>query len=91
MKQGVLLSNAELNEIINHVSFDRYLTSNCSYIEASVFKGVPINLLDIFRSKYTGTFRIKYRGSRRGSARTKTQRQATCLKSEATSFAAYYY
>ena len=61
--------------------------------EASMFKGIPIDLLDevkVFLKQKGIKYRIKYRGPRAGlDSRFKEQQQASCLRKFATSFAVY--
>jgi len=97
MKQGarhaVLLTNTEYKILIHLVSFDSYFTSYQpnSFGEYSIYKNIPIELLDIFREKFGSSFRIRYRGERVGKndGRTRTQCYQDCTKANARSFAAY--
>ena len=59
--------------------------------ERSFYKGIPIKDLEAFRSVHAQVgifFRIRYRGSRDPK---RSSRRYNCLKTEATSFAAYRY
>ena len=59
--------------------------------ERSFYKGIPIKDLEAFRSVHARVglfFRIRYRGPRDPK---RHHRQSHCLKTEATSFAAYRY
>lgn len=56
----------------------------------AAFTQVPIAMLAEFKSIYGSYYRLKYRGSRKNDiGRTKAQKQATCLRSSASSFSAY--
>lgn len=61
--------------------------------EFSLYKGIPIAFLKETKEilKQNGVrYRVKYRGPRTGlDNRTKDQRQASCLRRFATSFAVY--
>ena len=62
--------------------------------EASFFKGIPIEYLDITRKilKSKGyTCKIRYRGPRNKGidTRSKFNRQSSCLKRNATTFTVY--
>jgi hypothetical protein len=57
----------------------------------AVFSNIPIIWLDMFRAKYPGQFKIRYRGPRAGDARGRLTRQGNCLKARAVAFSAYIY
>jgi hypothetical protein len=59
--------------------------------ERSFYKGIPIKDLDVFRYVHEQVgifFRIRYRGPRDTK---RSGHRSNCLKTEATSFAAYRY
>ena len=70
--------------------FDVYKTTNG---EASVYKGIPIQLLSEFRSLFGSAYSIRYRGPRMATigqdGRWPSQCQRDCLKKRAEYFSAY--
>ena len=59
----------------------------------AVWQGIPIQLLDLFRSKYRG-YKVRYRGPRFNllppvAQRERDQRRSNCLKSRASYFSVY--
>ena len=70
--------------------FDVYKTTNG---EASVYKGIPIQLLSEFRSLFGPAYSIRYRGPRMATigqdGRWPSQCQRDCLKKRAEYFSAY--
>lgn len=61
--------------------------------DVSLFKGIPIQYLQEAKEALKACgykYRIKYRGPRSGlDCRTRDQRQASCLRKFATTFAVY--
>lgn len=58
----------------------------------SLFKNIPIVLLDDFKKSFAndGKFRVRYRGPRAHNvARYHGRRQSTCLKKDAERFSVY--
>lgn len=71
--------------------FDLYKTTNG---EASVYKGIPIQLLEEFKKAFNNhTFRVRYRGPRMATigqdGRWPSQCQRDCLKKRAEYFSVY--
>ena len=56
--------------------------------ESAIFKNIPIDLLDEFRSYYP-RFRIRYRGPRKHRNTAYYNRSGTCLKCDAKTFSVY--
>ncbi len=61
--------------------------------EMSLYKGIPIHMMDyylpIIRSMHNCKLRVKYRGPRKHRNCSAVNRAATCLKADAVSFAVY--
>ena len=78
----------QLNKMVDLGIFAKYAVGSS---ERSFYKGIPIKDLEAFRSVHAQVgifFRIRYRGPRDPK---RYNNQYNCLKTEATSFAAYRY
>lgn len=58
--------------------------------ECSIYKNIPITMLEAFRNAFPGKYRIRYRGPR-NDYRYASQRQAECLRAYANRFSVYLY
>ena len=84
---------------MNKLDFSKYYTHDApprgwSGRCSAYYSGVPIALLNEFRTLYPGQFRIRYRGPRNTPLdldRSSLSRQSTCLKQNARTFTAYQY
>jgi hypothetical protein len=62
--------------------------------KTSSYYHVPISMLEEFRKKFPGVYKIRYRGPRntpQDANRGYMSRQSTCLKTNAVKFSAYPY
>jgi len=80
--------------MVDNVFFESRRSNMFPYGCRSVYSNVPIALLDDFRSRFPGQYRIRYRGPRNTRSdwnRGYLSRQSTCLKQNAVTFSAYPY
>ena len=73
------------------LEYDFYRTYGCKFGRA-VFARVPMSKYDEFKSLFGNKYRLRYRGPRAhriARGRSHSLAQSTCLKVDATHFAAY--
>ena len=69
-----------------------YRTYGCTVGQRAVFSRVPMSKYDEFKSLFGNKYRLRYRGPRAhriARGRNHSLAQSTCLKVDATHFAAY--
>ena len=69
-----------------------YRTYGCTVGQRAVFSRVPMSKYDEFKSLFGNKYRLRYRGPRAhriAQGRNHSLAQSTCLKYDATHFAAY--
>ena len=75
-----------------NLQYDFYQTYGAKVGQRAVFSRVPMSKYDEFKSLFGNKYRLRYRGPRAhriARGRSHSLAQSTCLKVDATHFAAY--